>query len=102
MGSIVKWDRTCFFSNFLLFGIMCVGYFITIFEQDWIKLWILELGICRSWRCLVVIVWTVPHIPTMIIMGGSNVHPNWDRSERRAMYLSSFWCVASTSNQSLQ
>ena len=47
---------------------MCVRYFIAICEKDFISLWILELRICRSWRCVVVVVWTVACIPTMIII----------------------------------
>ena len=54
---------------------MCARYFIIINEKDSISLSILRLGICRSWRCLVVVVWIVPHIHAMIIMGGSIVHP---------------------------
>ena len=38
----------CFFSNFLLFRIICVRYLIAIWEKDSINIWILELGICRS------------------------------------------------------
>ena len=80
---------------------MCVGYLIIIFEKDSINLWILELGICRSWSCLVVVVWIVPHVPGVIIICGSIVHPNWDRSGCRMMYLFGFWCVDLERNQSL-
>ena len=42
------------FSNFLLFKIMRVRYLVAI------SLWILELGICRSWRSLTIVVCVVP------------------------------------------
>jgi hypothetical protein len=35
--------------------------------------WILELGICRSWMSLVVIVCMMPLILAVIIMGGSTI-----------------------------
>ena len=69
---------------------MCARCFITICEKDSISLWILELGICRSWRCLVVVVWKVPCFHALIIMGGRIVHPSWVRSGCRMVYLSSF------------
>jgi hypothetical protein len=81
---------------------MCVRYFIAIWEKDSISLWILELGICRSWRSLTVVVCIVPLIPAVIIMGGSTIHPSWDKSGWRMAYLSSFRLVASTGNLSLQ
>ena len=35
-----------------LFRIMCIRYLIGIWKKDSICLWILELGICTSWRSL--------------------------------------------------
>ena len=43
-----------------------------------------------------VVLCVVPLIPAVIIMGGSTIHPGWDRSGWRMAYLSSFWLVAST------
>ena len=54
---------------------------MAICEKDSISLWILEFGICRPWRCLVVVVWIVARIPTMIVVGGSIVHPSRDRND---------------------
>lgn len=48
---------------------------------------------CRSWRCLIVFVWIVPHILAVIITRGSIVHLGWDRSGCRMVHFSSFWCV---------
>ena len=48
------------FSSFLLFEIMCVRYLIAIWEKDSISLWIMELGICRSWRTLIVVAYIMP------------------------------------------
>ena len=56
--------KACFFSDFHLFRIMCVRYLVAIWEKDSISLWILELGICRSWRSLTIVVCIVPPIPT--------------------------------------
>ena len=50
----------------------------------------MDLGICRSWRSLTFVVCIVPLIHTVIIMGGSAIHPSWDRSGWRMAYLSSF------------
>ena len=61
--------RACFFSNFLLFRIMCVRYLTTICEKDSISLWILELRICRFWRSLTVVVCVVPLNNVVIIVG---------------------------------
>jgi hypothetical protein len=49
---------------FLIFfvRIMCVRYLIAMWEKDSISLWILELGICRSWRSLTIVVCVVPHM----------------------------------------
>ena len=55
---------------------MCVRYHIAIWEKDFISLWILESGICRSWKSLTVVVGIVPLIPTVIIMPGSAIHPS--------------------------
>ena len=52
----------CLFSSLLLFGIMYVKYFVAICEKASISLWILELGICRSWRSLMIVVCIVPLI----------------------------------------
>jgi hypothetical protein len=68
---------------------MCVKHLIAIWEKDSISLWILELGICRSWS-LTVVVCIIPLIPGVIIMGHSTIHPSWDRSGWRMAYLSSF------------
>ena len=72
--------------GFLLFflisfrlGLCVLGYLTTISEKNSISLWILELGICRSWRSLTFVVCTVPFIHALIIMGGSTIHPSWDR-----------------------
>ena len=65
------------------------------------KPWILKLGICRSWRSLTIVVCIVPLIHATIIMGGSTIHPSWDRSVLRMAYLSKFWSVASMGNLSL-
>jgi hypothetical protein len=54
---------------------------MAICEKDTISLWILEFGICRSWRCLGVVVWIVARIPTVIVVGGSIVHPRSDMSD---------------------
>jgi hypothetical protein len=35
-------------------------------------------------------------------MGGSIIHPSWDKSECRMACSSSFWCVDVTGNLSLQ
>ena len=61
----------------------------------------MELGICRSWRSLGVVVCIVPLILAMIIMGGSTIHTSWDRSKWRMTYLSSFWLVTFTWNRLL-
>ena len=37
------------------------------------------MEICRSWRSLIVIVCIVPLILAVIIMGGSTIHPCWER-----------------------
>ena len=75
-----QWNRAYFFSNFLLLRIMCVRYLVAIWEKNSIGLRILELGICRTWRSSTVVVCRVPLIPTMIIIGGSIIHPSWERS----------------------
>ena len=54
---------------------MCVRHLIAIWEKDSISLWILELGICRSWT-LTVVVCLIPLIPGVIIMGHSTIHPS--------------------------
>ena len=59
---------------------MYVMYFIAIWEKDSIRLWILGLGICRSWRSLTVVICIVPLIHAVIIMGFSTIHPSWDRN----------------------
>ena len=59
-------------------------------------------GICRSWRSLIIYICIVPLIHALIIMGGSTIHPSWDRSGCRMVYLSSFQLVASTGNLSGQ
>ena len=60
---------------------MCVRNLVAIWEKDSsISLWILELDICRSWRCLIVVVCIVPLVHATIIMGGSTIHHSWDRS----------------------
>ena len=74
---------------------MCVRDLIVIWEKDSIRLWILELGICKFWRSLAVVVCIVSLIIAKIIMGGSIVHPSWDRSGWIMVYLSSFQLVAS-------
>ena len=89
------------FLNFFLFRIMCVRYLRAIWEKDSISLWSLELGICRSWRSLTVVVCIMPLIPTVIIMDGSTIHPSWDRSRCSVAYLSSLLLVASARNLSL-
>ena len=94
--------RLVSFFNSLMFRIMCVRYLIAVWEKDSISFWILELGICRSWRTLTVVVSKLPRIPAMIIMGGSTIHPSWDKSGWRMACLSSFWLVASTWNLLLQ
>jgi hypothetical protein len=94
--------RICFFSNFRLFRIMCVRYLRAIWEKGFISLWILELGICRSWRSLTIVVCIVSFIHAVFILGGSTIHPSWDRSGWRMAYLSSFHLVASTWNLLLQ
>ena len=88
----------CFFSNFLLFRIICVRNLIAIWEKDFINLWILELGFYRSWRSLTILVYIVPLIHVVIVMGGSTIHSSWDRSAWRMAYLSSLQLVASIGN----
>ena len=70
-------SRACFlfvfFSNLLLFRIMWIRYLITICEKDSTSLRILELGICRSWRSLKIVVCTIPLKPA-VIMSGSTFH----------------------------
>ena len=83
-----------FFFNLLLVRIMCVRCLIAFCEKDSISLWILELGISRSSRSLTVVVCIVPFIHAVSIMGGSTIHPSWDRNGWRKMYLSSFRLVA--------
>ena len=81
---------------------MCVRYLVAIWEKISIGLRILELGICRTWRSSTVVVCRVPLIPTMIIIGGSIIHPSWERSGWRMAYISSFgWCLM-RKNLSLQ
>ena len=81
---------------------MCVRYLIAFWEKNSISLWILELGICRSWRSLIVVVCIMPCIFAVIIMGGSTIHASWDKSGWRMAYLSSLQLVASTRNLLLQ
>ena len=81
---------------------MCVRYLIAIWEKDCMSLWILELGVCRSWRSLTIVVCIVTLIPGVIITGGSIIPLSWDGSGWRMAYLSSFWLVASTGYLSLQ
>ena len=97
---LVKWDHGLFFFyDILLFRIMCVRYPIAIWEKDYfISLWILELGIWRIWKSLTIVVCIVSLILAMVIMGGSTIHPSWDRSGWRLAYLRSFWLVASAGN----
>jgi hypothetical protein len=60
---------------------MCIRYPIAICEKDSISLWILELGICRAWRSLIVIVCVVPLTPIVSLIGDSTIHPSsWKRS----------------------
>ena len=81
---------------------MCVRYLATIWDKASISLWILELEICRSWRSLTIVVYMVPFIIVVIIMGGSTIQHGWDKSVWRMAYLTRFWLVASTGNLSLQ
>jgi hypothetical protein len=62
---------------------MCVKSLIAIWEKDSISLWILELGICRSWKSIIVVVCKVPLILAVIIIGGSTIHRSWDKNEWR-------------------
>ena len=55
---------------------MCVSHLIAIWEKDSISLWILELGVCRSWRSLTCVVCIVPHIHAVITIDGSTIHPS--------------------------
>ena len=48
-------------------------YFPT-WHKDFIGLWILELGICRSWRGLTVVVCVMPLVHVVIIMADSIIH----------------------------
>ena len=93
--------QACFLSNYLLFRIMRVKYLIAVWEKDSISLWILELGICRSWRSLTIIACIVPLIHAVIIIGGSTIHLSWDSSVLRMAYLSKNWSVASMGNLSI-
>ena len=79
-----------FFPNFFLFRIMCVGYLLAIWEKDSISLWILELGICSSWRSLTIVVCIVFLIPIVIIMGGSIIQTSLDKSGWRMAYFQVF------------
>ena len=64
---------------------------MAIWEKDYsISLRILELGICRIRRSLIVVVCIVALSLAMIIMGGSTIHPSWDRSGWKMLYFSSF------------
>ena len=99
---LVKWDQGLFLSNFVMYMIMCVRYLIAIWENDSISLHILELGICRSWRTLIIIVCIEPLIPAVVAMGDSIIHPSWDRSGWRMACLSNFKLVTSTKNLLLQ
>ena len=48
---------------------MCARYLIAIWKKDYsIRLWILELEICKSWRSLTIVVSIVLLIRVMIIM----------------------------------
>ena len=80
---------------------MCVRYLIAIWEKDFIRLWILKLGICRSWRSLTVVVCIVPLILAVIIMSGSTIL-GWVRNGWRMAYLLSFRLVASARTLSSQ
>ena len=86
----------------LCFRIMCVRYLTTKWEKDSISLWILKLRFCRSWRSLSVVVCIMPLILVVIVMGGSTIHPSWDKSGWRMAYLSSFQLVIVVGNLSLQ
>ena len=55
---------------------MSVRCLIAIWEKDFISVWILELGICRSWRSLTIVVCIVPLTYGVIIMGGTTIHPS--------------------------
>jgi hypothetical protein len=69
---------------------MCARYLKTNWKKDsFISLWILELGVCRIWRSLRVVVCIVSLIHATIIMGGSTIHPTWDRSGWRMANISS-------------
>ena len=75
---------------------MCARYLKTSWKKDsFIILWILELGVCRIRRSLRVVVCIVHLIQTTIIMGGSTIHPTWDRSGWRMADISSDQLVAS-------
>ena len=80
---------------------MCVRYLIITWEKDSISLWILELGICRPWRSLTVVVCIVSLILAVIIRCGSTLHPSKNSRRWKMAYLSSFWLVATTGNLSL-
>ena len=62
---------------------------MAILEKVFVSLWILYVGIWRSWRCLVVVVHMVPQISSMITMGGTTSHPSWEIRGCRMAYLSS-------------
>ena len=57
---------------------------------------------CRSWRSLRIVVYIVPLIPIVIIMGDSAIHPNWHGSGWRMAYLPCLRLVAFVGNMSLQ
>ena len=58
---------------------MCGRHLLAIWERDFISLWILNLGTCRSWNSSIVVVCIVLLIFAVIIMCGSIIHPSWDR-----------------------
>jgi hypothetical protein len=73
-----------------MYRIMCVRYLVAFWKDDSISLHILELGICRFWRSLIIVVCIEPLIPIVVVMGGSIIHPSWDRSGWRMAFLSTF------------
>ena len=74
-----------------------VEYTVAICEKVFINLWILRVGIWRSWGYLVVVTGIVPlnHDMMMMMMMGSSIsQPSRERSGWRMAYLSNSQDVA--------
>ena len=66
-------------------------------QEAFHEFWILELGICRCWRSLIIVVCKVPAlISNAILLGSTKNHPSWDRifnGWRRIYRVCGWWLI---------